>query len=64
MKFGSLARKLGIDQGYTIAELKLPNPARPAAYWVFIPGALVALLVWWWQGARQRAVRASRPAVP
>jgi TRAP transporter 4TM/12TM fusion protein len=64
VKFGSLARKLGIEQGATIAELKLPNPARPAVYWVFIPGALVALGVWWWQGARERAVRASRPAVP
>jgi TRAP transporter 4TM/12TM fusion protein len=54
VKFGSLARKLGIDQGYTIAELKLPNPARPSANWVFIPGALLALLVWWWQGVRAR----------
>ena len=31
VKFGSLARKLGLDQGATIAELKLPNPARPSA---------------------------------
>jgi hypothetical protein len=59
VKFGSLARKLGIDQGYTIAELKLPNPARPSPYWVFFPGALVALAVWWWQGLRQRPVALS-----
>jgi TRAP transporter 4TM/12TM fusion protein len=64
VKFGSLARKLGLDQGYVIAELKLPNPARPSPYWVFIPGALVALLVWWWQGVRQRPVALSGRAVP
>ena len=64
VKFGSLARKLGIDQGYTIAELKLPNPARPAPYWVFIPGALVAWLVWWWQGWRRRAAPRPGLAVP
>jgi TRAP transporter 4TM/12TM fusion protein len=64
VRFGSLARKLGIDQGYTIGELKLPNPARPSAYWVFIPGALVALLVWWWQGFRRRPVAASSRATP
>jgi TRAP transporter 4TM/12TM fusion protein len=63
VKFGSLARKLGVDQGYTIVELKLPNPDRPAAYWVFIPGALVALLVWWWQGFRRRPVALSGQAV-
>jgi TRAP transporter 4TM/12TM fusion protein len=64
VKFGSLARKLGIDQGYTIAELRLPNPARPAAYWVFAPGALLALGVWWWQGLRRRPIPLSGPAVP
>ena len=64
VKFGSLARKLGLDQGATIAELKLPNPARPAVYWVFIPGALVALGVWWWQGRRLRAAPLPARAVP
>jgi TRAP transporter 4TM/12TM fusion protein len=63
VRFGSLARKLGIDQGYTIAELKLPNPARPSAYWIFIPGALVAALVWWWQGLRRRPVPLADRAV-
>ncbi len=64
VRFGSLARKLGIDQGYMIAELKLPNPARPAVYWVFIPGALVVLCVWWLQGFRVRPVPVSGRAVP
>jgi hypothetical protein len=54
VKFGSRARKLGVDEGATIVEIKLPNPRRPAAYWGLIPGVLVAVGVWWWQGARQR----------
>jgi TRAP transporter 4TM/12TM fusion protein len=54
VKFGSRARKLGVDEGATVVEIKLPNPRRPVAYWGLIPGVLVALAVWWWQGARQR----------
>ena len=41
VKFGSRARKLGVEQGYKIVELKLPNPARPSQHWVFIPAALL-----------------------
>jgi hypothetical protein len=54
VKFGSPARKLGVSAGYTIEEIKLPNPRRPAPYWSFIPAALVALLVWVAQGWRRR----------
>jgi TRAP transporter 4TM/12TM fusion protein len=53
VKFGSRAKKLGVEQGYRIAELKLPNPARPSPHWVFIPAALIALGVWWMQGRRR-----------
>ena len=56
VKFGSRAKKLGVEQGYKIVELKLPNPARPSHYWVFIPAALIAALVWWMQ-RRRVAVR-------
>jgi TRAP transporter 4TM/12TM fusion protein len=52
VKFGSRARKLGVEQGYRIVELKLPNPERPSPNWVFIPAALLALGVWWRQGRR------------
>ena len=55
VKFGSKARKLGVEQGYKIAELKLPNPQRPSQNWVFIPAGLLALAVWWWQGRRKVA---------
>ena len=55
VKFGSRARKLGLEQGYRIVELKLPNPARPSQHWVFLPAALIALGVWWLQGRRMGA---------
>jgi hypothetical protein len=54
VKFSSRAKKLGVEQGYKIVELKLPNPARPSQHWVFIPAALLALAVWWMQGLRLR----------
>jgi hypothetical protein len=54
VKFGSQARKLGVEQGYKIVELKLPNPARPSQNWVFVPAALLGLAVWWLQGRRLR----------
>ena len=57
VKFGSRAKKLGLEQGYKIVELRLPNPARPSQHWVFIPAALIALGVWWLQGRRARATR-------
>ncbi|MEX2221272.1 MAG: TRAP transporter permease, partial [Candidatus Rokuibacteriota bacterium] len=42
VRFGSPARKLGVSAGYTIEELKLPNPRRPAPDWGFIPAVVVA----------------------
>ena len=54
VKFGSRAKKLGVEQGYKLVELKLPNPSRPSTHWVFIPAALLAWLVWWLQGLRLR----------
>jgi hypothetical protein len=52
VKFGSRARKLGVEQGYKVVELKLPNPDRPSSHWVFLPAAWLAWLVWWRQGRR------------
>ncbi len=52
VKFGSRARKLGIEQGYRIVELKLPNRERPSSYWVFIPAALLAAFIWFLQRTR------------
>jgi TRAP transporter 4TM/12TM fusion protein len=52
VKFGSRAKKLGLEQGYKIQELKLPNPHRPSPYWVFLPALLLGFLVWQMQGQR------------
>jgi TRAP transporter 4TM/12TM fusion protein len=52
VKFGSRAKKLGLEQGYKIQELKLPNPNRPSQHWVFLPAMLLGLLVWLRQGQR------------
>jgi TRAP transporter 4TM/12TM fusion protein len=52
VRFGSPARKLGVSAGYTIEEIKLPNPRRPAPYWGLIPAAILALAVWLYQGRR------------
>jgi TRAP transporter 4TM/12TM fusion protein len=57
VRFGSRAKKLGVEQGYKVVELKLPNPARPSTHWVFIPAALLGWLVWWMQGLRLRRGR-------
>ena len=38
VKFGSRARKLGVEQGYKIAELKLPNPDAAVAALGAAPG--------------------------
>ncbi|HVE48637.1 MAG TPA: TRAP transporter permease [Casimicrobiaceae bacterium] len=59
VKFGSQARKLGVEQGYRVTEIRLPNPERPSVYWVLIPASLLVAGLWWAQGRRLKA-----PAVP
>ena len=56
VKFGSRARKLGIEQGYKVVGIRLPNPDRPSDYWVFIPAGLLAALIWFIQGCRAASV--------
>ena len=60
VKFGSRARKLGVEQGYKVNELMLPNPARPSPHWVLLPAAALAALVWWQQGRRRRSMARTR----
>ncbi len=52
VKFGSRARKLGVEEGFKILGLRLPNRERPSPYWVFIPAALLAAAIWFVQRAR------------
>lgn len=51
VRFGSPARKAGFEEGFDVAEVKVPNP-RPSPYWFYIPGVLLIAAVWWLQGRR------------
>ena len=55
VRFGSRARKLGLEAGYQVIELDLPNPARPAASWGLLPALPLLALVWWLQARRMRS---------
>lgn len=52
VRFGSRARKLGLEAGYEVVALDLPNPNRPPAVWGLLPGLLPLAFVWWRQGRR------------
>ena len=52
VKFGSRARKLGIEQGYKILAIELPNRQRPSQNWVFLPAGLLVALIWFMQASR------------
>lgn len=51
VRFGSTARKAGIEEGFDIAGIKVPND-RPSQYWFYIPGFFLIGLVWLLQGRR------------
>jgi hypothetical protein len=51
VKFGSRARKSGVQQGYDVARIDVPS-GRPTEHWFYLPALLLAALVWWSQGRR------------
>ncbi|MDH5245236.1 MAG: DUF3394 domain-containing protein, partial [Betaproteobacteria bacterium] len=53
VRFGSTASKARIEQGFEIVGVKVPTD-RPNAHWFYIPGLLIAALVWLAQGWRMR----------
>jgi hypothetical protein len=59
VKFGSRAKKAGIDQGYEVASVALPS-GRPSPYWFYLPAFALIALVWWAQGRRM----VPEPGVP
>jgi hypothetical protein len=68
VKFGSRARKSGIEQGWDIARIEVPS-GRPTEHWFYLPALLLAAFVWWSQGRRIPAKGAPgwpqpRPASP
>jgi TRAP transporter 4TM/12TM fusion protein len=58
VKFGSRARRAGVEQGWDVQSLKVPTD-RPTAHWFYLPALLLIGLVWFTQGLRMR----SRPAL-
>jgi TRAP transporter 4TM/12TM fusion protein len=55
VKFGSRARKLGLEPGYELVGVEVRNPARPDDAWGVLAGVLPLLLAWWLQGRRMPA---------
>ena len=60
VKFGSQAKRSGFEPGWDVRHVQVPTD-RPTKYWFFLPGFLLAALVWWLQGLRMRQV-GLRPA--
>ena len=57
VRFGSRARRQGIDQGFDVVDVRVPAE-RPSVHWPYLPAFALAALVWWSQGRRP----APRPA--
>lgn len=62
VRFGSVARKAGFEEGFDIMAIKVPNE-RPSPYWFYVPGVLLLLAVWLMQGRRVVQVARSSNAV-
>ena len=60
VKFGSQAKRSAFEPGWDVSHVQVPTD-RPTKYWFFLPGFLLAALVWWLQGLRMRQV-GLRPA--
>ena len=60
VRFGSRAAKARIEQGYDIVSVKVPNE-RISAYWFYLPGLAIAILVWLMQGWRIRRQATLQP---
>ena len=53
VRFGSRAAKARIEQGFDIVGVEVPTD-RISAHWFYLPGLLLAALLWWLQGLRLR----------
>ena len=53
VKFGSRAKKSGIEQGWRVSSIKVPAD-RPSAHWVYIPALALVAFVFFLQRARLR----------
>lgn len=50
-RFGSAAKRSGFEPGWEVQHVLIPTD-RPSKYWMYLPGLLLVLLVWWVQGRR------------
>lgn len=53
VKFGSRAKKAGVEQGWDLHAIKVPND-RPSPHWFYLPALALIALVWFAQGLRLR----------
>jgi TRAP transporter 4TM/12TM fusion protein len=53
VRFGSPAEKLGLEQGFNIKHIEVPNPGRPDKEWIFIPTLMLLAMVWFMQRTRR-----------
>jgi TRAP transporter 4TM/12TM fusion protein len=54
VKFGSRAKKAGVEQGWDVQSVKVPT-GRPTPHWFYLPALALIALVWFTQGVRLRA---------
>jgi hypothetical protein len=53
VRFGSQARKAGVEQGWEVQAVKVPT-GRASPHWFYLPGLLLIGVVWLTQGRRSR----------
>jgi TRAP transporter 4TM/12TM fusion protein len=58
--FGSYAERVGLEAGYKITAMRVPNPERPSPWWVYLPALLLTALIALNQ--RRRAAPGPAPA--
>jgi TRAP transporter 4TM/12TM fusion protein len=51
VKFGSPAKRAGIEQGWKVSALKVPTD-RPSPHWMYLPAGALLVLVWFLQKQR------------
>jgi hypothetical protein len=54
VKFGSRARKAGVEQGWDVQAVKVRSD-RPTPHWFYLPALVLIGVVWLTQGVRMRS---------
>jgi hypothetical protein len=52
VRFGSRAKRAGIEQGWKVSALKVPTD-RPSPHWMYLPAGALLVLVWFLQKQRR-----------